>query len=148
MFSKEKAANLSVLTMKFRDLILLGAFFSILLCSAKKRKESSWRKDLREIIEGVAQLKADHNEMLALIKSLRHNKFGVDGRRRVDQRHSSAKKDEMETLDDMWLSAVKLIKKKDDGREKRKKKESMSAMRKVKNRKGKKRKDNRIGAAA
>ena len=135
MFSKEKAANLSVLTMKFRDLILLGAFFSILLCSAKKRKESSWRKDLREIIEGVAQLKADHNEMMMRWM-------------RVDQRHSSAKKDEMETLDDMWLSAVKLIKKKDDGREKRKKKESMSAMRKVKNRKGKKRTDNRIGAAA
>ena len=147
MFSKEKAANLSVLTMKFRDLILMGAFFSILLCSAKKRKESSWRKDLREIIEGVAQLKADHNEMLALIKYLRHNNFGVDGRRGVDQRHSSAKKDEMETLGDMWLSAVKLIKKKDDGKEK-KKKESISAMRKVKNRKGKKRKDNRIGAAA
>ena len=147
MFCKEKAANLSVLTMKFRDLILLGAFFRILLCSAKKRKESSWKKDLREIIEGVAHLKADHNEMLALIKSLRHNNFGVDGRSRVDQRHSSAKKDEMETLDDMWLSAVKLIKKKDDGKEK-KKKESISAMRKVKNRKGKKRKDNRIGAAA
>ena len=89
---------------------------------------------MREIIEGVAQLKADHNEMMMRWM-------------RVDQRHSSAKKDEMETLDDMWLSAVKLIKKKDDGKEK-KKKESISAMRKVKNRKGKKRKDNRIGAAA
>ena len=125
--------------MKFRDLILLGAFISILLCSAKKRKDSSLKKDLREIIEGIAQLKADHNEMLHRIIN-----SGRVGGSWGDQRHSSAKKEEMETVDDMWLSAVKLIAKKDDGKEQRKKKESKSEMRKVNNRKGKKRKNKRI----
>ena len=125
--------------MKFRDLILLGAFISILLCSAKKRKDSSLKKDLREIIEGIAQLKADHNEMLHRIIN-----SGRDGRSWGDQRLSSVKKEEMETVDDMWLSAVKLIAKKDDGKEQRKKKESKSEMRKVNNRKGKRRKNKRI----
>ena len=127
--------------MKFRDLILLGAFISILLCSAKKRRDSSLKKDLREIIEGIAQLKADHNEMLHRIIN-----SGRDGGSWGDQRHSSAKKEEMKTEDDMWLSAVKLIAKKDDGKEQRKKKESKSEMRKVNNKKGKKRKDKRIRA--
>ena len=74
-----KAVNRCVLTKKIRLLILLfllNVFLTSPRRTRKKSMKSSVRKDLKEIKEDISQLAADHERMLARLKSLKNDKSG------------------------------------------------------------------------